>query len=300
MREPSYLALFQSGVLAERIAAARRLLERCELCPRRCGVNRLAGEEGFCRTGAHARVASFHAHFGEEAPLVGTGGSGTIFLGSCNLRCIFCQNFDISHGNEGDDTSADRLAAMMVRLRERGCHNINFVTPTHVVPQIIEALPAAIAGGLDIPLVYNCGGYELTSVLRLWDGIFDIYMPDFKFWDDTWSTRLCDAPDYRYHAAAAIREMHRQVGDLVLDETGTACRGLIVRHLVMPNGVAGTDEIVRFLADEISRDTYVNIMAQYRPLGLARREPLIARGISREEYAAARRSAERAGLRRLD
>lgn len=300
MREPSYLALFRSGVLAERIAAARRLLERCELCPRRCGVNRLAGEEGFCRTGAQARVASFHAHFGEEAPLVGTGGSGTIFLSSCNLRCIFCQNFDISHGNEGDDVSADRLAAMMVRLRERGCHNINFVTPTHVVPQIIEALPAAIAGGLDIPLVYNCGGYELTSILRLWDGIFDIYMPDFKFWDDTWSTRLCDAPDYRYHAAAAVREMHRQVGDLALDETGTACRGLIVRHLVMPNGVAGTDEIVRFLADEISRDTYVNIMAQYRPLGLARWEPLIARGINREEYAAARRSAERAGLRRLD
>jgi putative pyruvate formate lyase activating enzyme len=202
---------------------------------------RLLQDGGACPRGELPRP------FGEEAPLVGTGGSGTIFLSSCNLRCIFCQNFEISHGNEGDDTSADRLAAMMVRLRERGCHNINFVTPTHVVPQIIEALPAAIAGGAGHSPRLQLRGIRADLDPPPYGRIFDIYMPDFKFWDDAWSTRLCEAPDYRT-CRGAIHEMHRQVGDLALDETGTACRGLLVRHLVMPNSVAGTDEIVRFLA----------------------------------------------------
>ena len=300
MEEPSYLYLHREGKLEQRIAEVLDLMKSCRLCPRFCGVNRVAGETGFCRTGSLARVASFHAHFGEEAPLVGSSGSGTIFFSSCNLLCSFCQNYDISHLAEGAEVKPEELAAMMMRLSRQGCHNINFVTPTHVVPQILQALPLAIEGGLHVPLVFNCGGYELVSTLRILEGIIDIYMPDFKFWDERWAHRFCGVSDYRARAAEAIREMHRQVGDLIVDERGVARRGLLVRHLVMPNDVAGTEEVVKFLAREISVDTYVNVMAQYRPCGKAHDDTFIGRGIAREEYNKAVQEAVKAGLTRLD
>jgi putative pyruvate formate lyase activating enzyme len=231
---------------------------------------------------------------------VGRHGSGTIFISSCNLLCSFCQNDEISHGNEGVDVEPEQMARMMMNLSETGCHNINFVTPTHVVPQVLEALPMAIEKGLRIPLVYNSSGYDSVESLRLLDGIFDIYMPDFKFWEKTYSERYCRAPDYREVAAAAIREMHRQVGDLEIDEQGVAVRGLLVRHLVMPGGVAGTEEIAKFLAEEISPNTYVNVMDQYRPCGSAHRDSVINRRLTGREFREAMEAARRAGLKRLD
>lgn len=300
MNPPSYVGLAESGVLGERAGAAVRLLESCEVCPRMCRVNRMAGEEGFCRTGRKAVVAACHAHFGEEAPLVGDSGSGTVFISHCNLRCSFCQNFEISHLGEGLEADPLQLAGMMLRLQEQGCRNINFVTPSHVVPQILEALVPAAERGLSIPLVYNTGGYDRVETLRLLDGVFDIYMPDFKFWDNRFSRRFCDAGDYRETVTAAIREMHRQVGDLLVSPEGIAVRGLLVRHLVMPGGIAGTDEIVRFLADRISRNTYVNIMNQYRPCGKAWADTALDRRITDREYGEAVAAALEAGLTRLD
>jgi putative pyruvate formate lyase activating enzyme len=299
-QEPSYLRLYREGQLAARARQARERLKDCCLCPRACHVDRLSGGQGVCRTGALAGVASMHPHFGEEAPLVGSGGSGTIFFSSCNLLCSFCQNFEISHLREGGEVESRQLAAMMLRLMNLGCHNINFVTPGHVVPQILEALVIAAGQGLNIPLVYNTGGYDSADTIRLLEGVFDIYMPDFKFWEESAATRFCRAPDYREHATAAIREMHRQVGDLVMDRAGIAVRGLLVRHLVMPNGLAGTRDIMAFLAGEISPDTYVNVMAQYHPRGKAADDPLIDRRITPAEYAAAVREAVAAGIRRLD
>jgi putative pyruvate formate lyase activating enzyme len=298
MREPSYLRLYKEGKLAHRVDKALNLMEACCLCPRRCGVDRLNGETGYCRTGRQARVASYNAHFGEEAPLVGRHGSGTLFFSSCNLLCSFCQNFEVSHLNEGIEVSADQAAGMMIELMERGCHNINLVTPTHVMPQILEALEIAIEHGLTIPIVYNSGGYESVETLRLLDGIVDIYMPDFKFWEDSWAERFCHAPDYPDAAKAAIREMHRQVGDLKLDREGIAVRGLLIRHLIMPNGTAGTAEIMNFLAKEISSETYVNVMDQYRPLYRAHRRPEVARPLQPAEFEAAVATARSVGLRR--
>jgi putative pyruvate formate lyase activating enzyme len=284
----------------ERVQKAFALLKSCRLCPRKCGVNRLDGELGFCETGRKAIVASFNAHFGEESPLVGRSGSGTIFIGSCNLLCSFCQNYEISHGREGAEVGAEQMALMMVQLSQVGCHNINFVTPTHVAPQILEALPYAIEKGLRVPLVYNSSGYDSRETLELLDGIFDIYMPDFKFWDNRWAERYCGASDYREVAIAALHEMHRQVGDLAVDEWGVAHRGLLVRHLVMPNQVAGTEEIMEFLAKEISPNTYVNVMDQYRPCGSAHRDEFINRRLHSKEYRDAVNAAKRAGMARLD
>lgn len=300
MGEPSYLRLYRDGELEARIEKGFALMESCRLCPRQCGVNRLDGETGYCRTGRRARVASFNAHFGEEAPLVGNRGSGTIFFSSCNLLCSFCQNYDVSHLNQGVEVGSARIAAMMIELMENGCHNINFVTPTHTVVQILEALIPAIEQGLNLPLVYNSGGYESVETLALLDGVFDIYMPDFKFWEDRWAERFCKAPDYREHAKAAIREMHRQVGDLLVDSEGIAVQGLLIRHLVMPNDVAGTDEIMNFLANKISVETYVNMMDQYRPLGDADADDLINRRLAPEEFRRAVGEARDAGLSRLD
>jgi putative pyruvate formate lyase activating enzyme len=260
----------------------------------------LQGDLGFCETGRKAIVASYNAHFGEESPLVGRSGSGTIFVGSCNLLCSFCQNYEISHGKEGTEIGPEQIAIMMIQLAQAGCHNINFVTPTHVVPQILEALPHAIEGGLRVPLVYNSSGYDSPDTLELLDGVFDIYMPDFKFWDNRWAERYCGAPDYREVAIAAFREMHRQVGDLVVDERGIAQRGLLVRHLVMPNQVAGTAEIMEFLAREISPNTYVNVMDQYRPCGSAHRDEFINRRLYSKEYQEAVNAAKKAGMERLD
>jgi putative pyruvate formate lyase activating enzyme len=300
MREPSYLKLYHEGELSLRLERALSLMESCALCPRECRVNRLEGERGFCRTGRKAKVASYNAHFGEEAPLVGRHGSGTIFISSCNLLCSFCQNYDISHLSEGVEVDPEQVASMMIQLADRGCHNINIVTPTHVVPQILEALIPAIEKGLKVPLVYNSGGYDRKETLELLDGIFDIYMPDFKFWDARWSERFCKAPDYREMALDAVREMYRQVGDLLLDDDGIAVRGLLVRHLVMPMDMAGTRQVMRFLAKEISTLTYVNVMDQYRPCGTAHEDESINRRLTSEEFRDAVEAAGAAGLTRLD
>ncbi|MDI6725376.1 MAG: hypothetical protein QMD32_00295 [Smithellaceae bacterium] len=300
MERPAYLELHRRGELLARLQESLQTMKNCSLCPRRCQVDRTRGETGFCGTGAKARVASFHAHFGEEATLVGSRGSGTIFMGSCNLLCSFCQNYEISHLGEGVEVEPPQLAAMMLELMAAGCHNINFVTPTHVIPQLLAGLIIAVEKGLDIPLVFNTGGYDRGETLRLLEGIFDIYLPDFKFWDNAMAREYCQAPDYRESARAAILEMHRQVGDLEIDRQGIAQRGLLIRHLIMPANVAGTAEIMDFIATEVSRETYVNLMDQYRPCGEARKDPLINRRPSREEISAALDAARRAGLSRLD
>ena len=300
MMDPSYLKAHREGILRERIAAALAILERCRLCPRHCEVNRLKGEQGVCQTGRQAIVSSHNAHFGEEDPLVGRGGSGTIFLTRCNLLCVFCQNYEITHMGEGAPVQAGDLADMMVTLQGQGCHNINFVTPTHVVPQLLEALPEAIERGLRVPLVYNCGGYEEVATLHLLDGLVDIYMPDFKFWDSQVAERYCKATDYPEKARLAVKEMHRQVGDLTVDDMGIARRGLLIRHLVMPDGLAGTRDIMRFLATEVSKNTYVNVMSQYRPCGEAYRYRELQRMITVEEYREAVRMAHEEGIHRLD
>ena len=296
----AYLEAYRTGRLEESIRRGQRWLRNCTLCPRFCRVDRLAGEKGYCRTPRTAVVASYGPHFGEEKPLVGRKGSGTIFFSHCNLFCLFCQNFDISHGGEGVPVSAAQLAGMMVHLQEQGCHNINFVTPSHVIVQILEALPLAVEMGLQVPLVYNCGGYERVPALRLLDGVVDIYMPDFKFWEAQVAEELCAAPDYPERARLALREMHRQAGDLHMDASGVAERGLLVRHLVMPNGLAGTASVMAFIAGEISRNTYVNIMDQYHACGQARSRPHLARGITAREFEEALDAARQAGLWRLD
>lgn len=270
------------------------------LCPRACRVNRLKGERGTCRAGDLSEVSSYSPHFGEESPLVGLHGSGTIFLTHCSLRCSFCQNFSISHLGEGQEVSSERLARMMRELQDLGCHNINFVTPTHYVPQILEALSAAVRLGLRIPLVYNSSGYDSVETLKLLDGIFDIYMPDIKFARSEPAREFCQAPDYPEAARTALKEMHRQVGDLEIDENGIARRGLLVRHLVLPEGLAGTDEVVRFLAEEISPNTYVNIMDQYHPCGDIRSRSPLGRRLTGDEYREALDLARGAGLTRLD
>lgn len=300
MFKPGYLELYRSGELFNRIANARDLLKECTLCPRQCLARRLEGETGTCRVGSKPIVSSYGPHFGEERPLVGYYGSGTIFFTYCNLNCLYCQNYTISHEGDGEEVDASKLAAMMLYLQRQGCHNINFVTPTHQVPQILEALPIAIEGGLEVPLVYNCGGYEAVETLRLLEGVFDIYMPDFKYGDPEPAARYSKARDYPEVARAAFKEMHRQVGDLVINEKGIAQRGLLVRHLVLPEDQAGTEKVMRFLAEEVSRDTYVNVMDQYRPCYKAYQYPLISRRPTASEYQRAVKAALDACLWRLD
>lgn len=300
MSEPGYLALARSGELETRIARAQARMTSCDLCPRLCRVDRAAGEFGQCATGRHAILASCGPHFGEETPLVGSGGSGTIFVSSCNLFCDFCQNADISHDKLGREVTADEWANLMVGLQERGCHNINVVSPSHVVPAMLEALSVAARNHLRLPLVYNTGGYDCVSTLRLLEGLVDIYMPDFKFWDAAVARRYCRAPDYPERAREALREMHRQVGDLIVDGDGIARRGLLVRHLVLPEGLAGTGEICRFIAREISDQTYVNIMEQYHPAGRTADLGPLRRRITQQEYQDALALAHDAGLQRLD
>jgi putative pyruvate formate lyase activating enzyme len=298
--EPAYLCADHEGRLSERIERAFKILESCSLCPRNCRVNRLKGQKGICRAGSLPEVCSYSPHFGEESPLVGHHGSGTIFLTHCNLRCLFCQNYPISHQGDGREVSFERLARMMLELQKMGCHNINFVTPTHYVPQILKALSVAIPLGLSVPLVYNTSGYDAIASLKLLDGVFDIYMPDFKFGASDPAKKFCQAPDYPDFARQAIKEMHRQVGDLSMDQNGVARRGLLVRHLVLPSGLAGTREVMHFLATEISRNTYVNIMDQYYPCGdIPPRSPL-ERRISTEEFEEALGIAGEEGLTRLD
>ena len=295
---PSYVKLHRTGELQKRITILNDMFGECELCPRRCRVNRTQGELGFCRAGAQPMISSAFPHFGEEAPLVGTRGSGTIFFTHCNLRCIFCQNYDVSHQGNGETISPDQLARYMHTLQERGCHNINFVTPTHYLPQIIAALPYAIDLGLHIPLVYNCGGYESLEIIKLLDGIIDIYMPDVKFADRGVAEKYTQAPDYPEVVTGILQEMHRQVGDLQINEEGTAERGLLIRHLVMPQGLAGTRDIMHFIATGISCDSYVNIMNQYRPEYKSSNFPELSRGITHREYHEAIACAHAEGLSR--
>jgi putative pyruvate formate lyase activating enzyme len=298
--EPIYRKTHRCALLKAKAERAMSALKHCDLCPRRCGIDRLAGETGYCRTGAQAMVSSFDAHFGEEAPLVGRRGSGTIFFTHCNLGCNFCQNYEISHLGVGRETSHRELAEIMLRLQDEGCHNINFVTPSHVVAQILCALVIAVEEGLRVPLVYNSGGYDRVTTLQLLEGVVDIYMPDFKFWDSAIAERTCEADNYPHYARRSLKEMHRQVGDLVIDQDGLARRGILLRHLVLPDDSAGTEEVMRFVAGEISTDTYVNIMAQYRPCGRAAEVPAMSRAITTEEYRRAVDAARRHGITRLD
>ena len=284
MQQPSYMQLYESGELEHRIARLMKMLEACALCPRQCKVNRLRGESGYCQAGADLQVSSYFPHFGEERPLVGRHGSGTIFLTHCNLKCNFCQNYDISHLGVGEIVSLQKFARMMVALQQQGCHNINFVTPTHYAPQIVAALPVAIKMGLELPIVYNCGGYESLEVIELLDGIVNIYMPDTKFSSNEHAERYASAPDYFDVLQEVLLEMQRQVGILKIDQYGIAYQGLLIRHLVMPNDVAGSEKILKFIAEKLSPDSYVNVMSQYHPCFDARDDPLINRRITSREF----------------
>jgi putative pyruvate formate lyase activating enzyme len=298
--EASYLEVHRNGILKERAERLFLELKDCTLCPRNCHADRLSGDTGTCRTGEHAVVSSYMPHFGEEAPISGSRGSGTIFFTNCNLLCNFCQNYDISHEGRGQPVTSLELAEMMLSLQALGCHNINFVTPSHVVPQILQALILAAENGLTVPLIYNSGGYDHVTTLKELDGIIDIYMPDFKFWDPDIAKETCHATDYPEIAKQAVAEMHRQTGPLRMNHTGLAERGLLVRHLVMPGGAAGTGEVMNYLAKEISEDTYVNIMPQYRPCGRAWESPILRRSLQMDEFRDAVNAALEAGLTRLD
>ena len=299
MFTPSYLKKFDSGELQSCAEEAREILQRCTLCPHCCKVDRLQNETGICRTGALAKVCSYSPHFGEESPLVGSGGSGTIFFSSCNLGCVFCQNYEISHLDEGVEVSPGHLAAVMLSLQKQGCHNINFVTPGHVVPQILGALVEAVPLGLNVPLIYNSSGYDSVDTLRLLDGIIDIYMPDFKFWKKNSAKKFTKAADYSEAAQKSIAEMFHQVGDLRINDQGVATCGLLVRHLVMPDCLDETKAILTFLS-KLSKRAYTNIMDQYRPCGKAFEYPQLGRKITKEEFDTALMYARDVGLTRLD
>ncbi len=296
---PSYLKLHGTGELQQRADQAWRLLAPCQLCPRQCRVNRLAGEVGFCKAGVRAMVASYEPHFGEEAPLSGVAGSGTIFFSHCNLRCVFCQNHGISHGGAGVEVESSQLAAMMISLQRQGCHNINLVTPSHVIPQILAALVLACEDGLNIPLVYNSSGYDSVEALGLLEDVVDIYMPDFKFCNPDSAKKFCRAADYPEIVRLAINEMYRQVGDLKLDSQGLALRGLLVRHLVMPGGLGEAGEIFAFLAG-LSTNMYVNVMEQYHPCFHGVDYPPLDKPLAPGDYERAKKAARASGLHRLD
>jgi putative pyruvate formate lyase activating enzyme len=296
---PGYIKMLASGELADRAARARARMACCDLCGRRCRIDRNL-RTGVCRLGTRARVASWGPHHGEEDPLRGWQGSGTIFFGSCNLRCLFCQNHSISQTAAAPEVESEVLAAIMLELQRAGCHNINLVSPSHVVAPILEALVPAAAAGLHLPLVYNTGGYDSIEALELLDGVIDIYMPDMKYASTATARRLSNVLDYPTANRAAVREMHRQVGNLVLDDDGLAVRGLLLRHLVLPAGLAGTGPIMRFLAQEISPNTYLNLMDQYRPAHRAQERPPLNRPITPSEYVRALSAARKAGLTRLD
>lgn len=298
MSTGSYLKL-TSEELTKRIESSVAMMEECVVCAQQCRVNRLEGELGVCRGGRLAAVSSYGPHFGEEAPLVGARGSGTIFFTYCNLSCEFCQNCDISQEGQGEELSPEELADIMLAMQNRGCHNVNLVTPSHFVPQILEAIKIAIEKGLNIPLVYNTGGYDSLDTLDLLDGVIDIYMPDMKFGDDDNGRKYSGAAGYFTVARQALKKMHQQVGDLELDDRGVATRGLLVRHLVLPGELAGTTEVMEFLASEISENTFVNIMDQYYPAFKAFEYPELSRRISREEYRKALKIASMVGLKNI-
>jgi putative pyruvate formate lyase activating enzyme len=299
--EPPYLGLHASGELRRRGDELWARMEACDLCPRECGAARLEGERGFCQASSVLEIASHHPHFGEERPLVGQGGSGTVFMTNCGLRCVFCINWQISQGGEGRRRDIEALAGMMLDLQELGCHNINVVTPTHYSPHILLALDVAAGWGLRLPLVYNTCGWEKLDVLRVLDGVVDIYLPDCKYSEGAMASRYSsEAETYPEVTREALLEMHRQVGVAVPAEDGLMYRGLMIRHLVMPNEVSGTRQVVEWIAENLPKDTYLNLMSQYRPMYRAHEHPDIARRITREEYADAVTRAMAAGLTRLD
>lgn len=297
--QPAYLNLLENGQLEDRIRQAQQLLSPCVLCPNNCQAARAAGKMGLCRTGMLARVHGWCAHPGEEAVISGWNGSGTIFFSGCNLRCAYCQNFEVSQARSGNELPAGDLAAAMLELQDRGCHNINLVSPSHVVPQILEALLIAALAGLRLPLVYNTGGYDSLETLRLLDGVVDIYMPDMKYADAAAARRYSQVKNYPSVNRAAVREMHRQVGNLQVNADGLAERGLLVRHLVLPHRLAGTLQVARFLVEEISPDTAVNIMDQYRPVHQAGKHPALNRPVTAAEMQSALQSAQKAGLKAI-
>jgi putative pyruvate formate lyase activating enzyme len=302
--KPAYLETYRSGTLSTKVSEALAALESCRLCPRDCGVNRLDNAYATCLSGRHAVVSSSFPHFGEEDCIRGYQGSGTIFFGHCNLKCVFCQNFDFSQRSSVRDPglSPDALAGRMLELQERGCHNINFVTPEHVVPQILEALLIAIPAGLTLPLVYNTSAYDSKHSLALMEGVIDIYMPDFKVWNDALAARWLKAENYVAAARHSVKEMHRQVGNLRLTPQGLAKRGVLVRHMIMPNALEDTRQIMRFLARELGPDVYVHLMNQYGPAGKVggHKYPELQRKVSSKEIARARNIAFEEGITRLD
>jgi len=298
--EPGYIGLYRSGELERRAKVLEARLGACDICPRECGVNRLEGERGFCHSAYLPIVSSFCAHHGEEPVLSGSRGSGTIFLGNCNMRCVYCQNYQISQdpaAQESREVDFHTLAEHMLYLQNRlGCHNINFVSPSHFVPQLVRAVLEAVPAGLRLPLVYNTGGYDSLATLRELDGIISIYLPDLRYASDKWARKFSQAPDYVAHARAAIQEMYHQVGNLVLDEAGVAQRGLIVRHLILPNGIAGSEDSLTWLAGEVSPAVTVSVMSQYFPTHRAPRIPVLARRILPSEYAEVLGLLDRLGL----
>ena len=304
MTAPSYLGLLHTGALADRVDQAHALLESCRVCPRHCGVDRHSDERGYCGGGLLPSVASYGPHFGEEPPLVGRSGSGTIFFAGCNMRCVFCQNYAISQGGHGTEVSCEVLAGMILDLQERRCHNINLVSPSHFAPQILGAVLIAAERGLRVPLVYNTGTYDSMETLRLLDGVVDIYMPDAKYGREEVARTLSDAPGYPAIMQAAVSEMQRQAGDLVIHD-GVAERGLIIRHLVLPGGLADSETVMAFIGERISKDAYVNVMDQYRPCGRIADEighpfrELLMQGITDREYRFAVGCARNAGLHRF-
>jgi putative pyruvate formate lyase activating enzyme len=296
---PSYINLKKTGELGKKVAELYKILESCELCPRKCRVNRFENEKGYCQMGKDMVVSSYGPHFGEEKVLVGLFGSGTIFLAGCNLLCVYCQNYEVSYLREGGKISERRTADLMLDLQSRGCHNINFVTPTHFTPQLVKSLEIAAEEGLRIPIVWNCGGYENVEIIKILDGIVDIYMPDMKYGNNESARKYSNAPDYFERCKEAVEEMYYQVGDLKLDKDGVAYRGLLIRHLILPNNLAGSENVLYFV-QKLSRNSYINIMDQYRPEGRAWKYQELSRHILREEFTQAIEIANKLGLQRLD
>jgi len=299
--EPAYLKLHRNGDLKKRGQELWDIMKSCRLCPRQCGVNRHEKEKGFCQATARLEVSAFHPHFGEERPLVGSGGSGTIFLTNCGLRCVFCINWEISQGGEGEAAGIEDMAEMMLKLQKIGCHNINLVTPTHYSPHIVLAVDIAAGKGLRLPLVYNTCGWELPEILKKLDGIIDIYLPDFKYADGKMAAKFSSGADtYPEVTKAAVLEMHRQVGVAKPAKDGLLYRGVIIRHLVMPNRVSGAKQVIEWIAQNLPKDTYLNLMSQYRPVYKASEYPEISRRITREEYSEVVGWAKESGLTNLD
>ncbi|MFA5373837.1 MAG: radical SAM protein [Candidatus Omnitrophota bacterium] len=295
--KPAYLEAYNNGTLDRAIAQTRKILSSCAICPRKCRVNRLKDQKGFCKTGEKARVYSFMAHHGEEPPVSGKRGSGTIFFSFCNMACVYCQNFEFSQqGGEGKEVTSEELANIMLELQGFGCHNINLVSPTHVMPQILQALKSAIKSGLNIPLVYNSGGYELAEMIRLMDGLIDIYLPDMRYADNETAKKYSSANDYPEYNRQAVKEMHRQSGTAEINGSGIMTKGLIIRHLVLPGDISGTDKIMKFISEELSPETYISLMSQYFPCYKSGDFPELSRRISLEEYESAQTIMEKYGL----